>query len=490
MAESRHALLISSSAYSDEALRQLGAPGQDAALLGRILKTPAVGGFEVIRLTNPTASQAARKVEAFFTDRQFDDTLLLYFSGHGLKNDRGELFFAMRDTRRNTLRSTSLPASLVQDVMGSSNSQRQMLVLDCCYGGAFSRGLTKGDDDVDVQGLLQGYGTAVLTASTALEFAWQEGQTDGDPQQSVFTRIVAEGLRTGAADLDGDGVITMTELHRYASKHIRALGTQQTPTLSALGQEGELTVGYAKPRPRPVQTQPGAPQALDLSAFTTIHDSGAEGSVVGHAIAAAMEISLAVAGRSERLSARYAYEKARVVSGMKPFDGDGATIPSGLQTARKFGIPLDDAWPYRATERELPVDQTWEDLDKVRPRFKAAVHQIRRYEEVPYHLALRRPIVTGFTVYGDSWYGERATESGWIELAEEQNVVGGHAVVIVGFDGQRNALKFANSWGSGWGDSGFGYISRDAVEQALGQRGQGTNYWAIEVPPDAKHCLV
>lgn len=491
MTESRHALLITSSVYDDPQLHELAAPRRDAVTLGRVLGDPSVGGFDVTRLTNPTSWRAAKAVEEFFSGRQWDETVLLYFSGHGVKSDGGDLFFAMRNTSRRTLRSTSLPASLIHDVMAASNSQRQILLLDCCYGGAFARGLEKADDAVDVTGPLQGFGTVVLTASTALEFAWQEGKTEGHPQRSVFTSIVAEGLRTGEADLDGDGPISVLELHRYTSKRIQAVGSRQTPTLSAVGQEGELIIGRAPPRRRPSPVgRPGAP--LDLSSHASIYDSGPEGSVVGLAIAGAMGVSLTLAGRPERLSVRYAYAKARVLDGhAADWSSDGgATIKSGVAAAKRFGIPLEAAWPYVATKPELPPKTTWEALDKVRPRFKAAAHAISRYEEIPYHLALGRPIVAGFAVFRDSWWSDQAYETGWIAVAEDAAVMGGHAVVIVGFDGQRNALKFANSWGPEWGDSGFGYMPRKAVEQGLRGRGRRkTGYWAIEVPLDPQHCL-
>jgi hypothetical protein len=489
--ESRYALLITSSVYDDRQLQELAAPRRDAVTLGRALSDAAVGGFEITRLTNPTSWRAAQAVEEFFSDRQWDDTLLLYFSGHGVKSDGGDLFFAMRNTSHRILRATSLPASFVRDVMASSNSQRQILLLDCCYGGAFAQGLTKGDDAVDVMGPLQGFGRVILTASTALEFAWQEGKAQGQPQQSVFTRVVAEGLSTGEADLDGDGSITVLELHRYASKRIRALRAAQTPTLSTVGQEGELVIGRAplRPRPRPGD-RPGPP--LDLSSHVSIRDSGAEGSVVGLAVASATEISLSIGGRSERLSARYAYAKARVLDGQDPdsYTDTGATIPSGLKAAKQFGIPLEAEWPYVPTKPQLPPNMTWAALDNVRPRFKPVVYPISRYEEIPYHLALGRPIVAGFSVFHESWMNEQASKTGWIAVAENTQVIGGHAVVIVGFDGRKNALKFANSWGATWGEAGFGYMPRKAVEQALNDRGRrATNYWAIEVPLDPKHCL-
>jgi hypothetical protein len=245
VAEARQALLITSSVYDDPQLHALATPRRDAAVLRDVLKDSRIGGFAVERVTNPTSSRAAERVEAFFAERDWDDFLLLYFSGHGLKSDGGDLFFAMRNTVRSRLRTTSLSAGLVHEIMSTSDSQRKVLLLDCCYGGAIKRELTKADVELDVIERMQGFGTVVLTASNELEFAWQEGGSDDDPRESVFTGIVAEGLRTGDADLDGDGQISVLELHRYASQRVRALGTAQTPTLSAVGQEGELVIARA-----------------------------------------------------------------------------------------------------------------------------------------------------------------------------------------------------------------------------------------------------
>ena len=66
--------------------------------------------------------------------------LLLHFSGHGLKSDAGELFFAGSDTRPDRLGSTAVPAEFVQQCMNAARSRSVVLLLDCCYGGAFTHG--------------------------------------------------------------------------------------------------------------------------------------------------------------------------------------------------------------------------------------------------------------------------------------------------------------------------------------------------------------
>ncbi|WP_062293424.1 hypothetical protein [Nostoc piscinale] len=91
----------------------------------------------------------------------------------------------------------------------------QVVILDCCFSGAFADGLTvKGDETVDIQSQLGGKGRAVLTASTSTQYALEQQGED----LSVYTRFIVEGIETGAADIDNDGLISTDELHRYAQK--------------------------------------------------------------------------------------------------------------------------------------------------------------------------------------------------------------------------------------------------------------------------------
>jgi hypothetical protein len=492
VAEHRHALLIASSAYDDPKLQRLAAPHNDAKLLASVLKSP-VGGFSVRTLSNPTSARAGRAVEEFFTHRNYDDVLLFYFSGHGLKTDDGELFFATRNTRQKLLRSSSLPAGLLRDVMRYSGCDRQILILDCCYGGAFARGF-KSDDTVDASERFQGYGTVVLTASNALEFAWEDPDDEDADRSSVYTSVLVEGLRDLAADLDGDGRVTVEELHKFARKRIQQLHVAQTPTMSSVGQEGELVVGRGAPRPRTTS----ASANIDLAPYFIIKDSGPEGSVVGQSIAGAMEASLAYHGREERLSARYVYAKAKLLdNGEEAFrDDTGAYIETGLRVATNWGVPRAETWPYVPQQHDFPDGESWDSVDAARPRFKALVHPITSYEQIPYYLLRGQAIVTGFMVYRDMWDSPQAARDGWLQYEGESALMGGHAVAIVGYVPSRDALKFANSWGTDWGDAGFGYIDRLAVEKSLhvseeseDDAGPAPRFWAIEVPLTPEFCL-
>ena len=112
--------------------------------------------------------------------------------------------------------------------MEGSRSRQKVLVLDCCYAGAFPVGLgIKGDPSVHALEQLGGRGCVVLTSSDAMQLSFEGNQvTETGPASlrsgpsSLFTRFLIEGLRTGKADLDGDGDITLDELYSYVHDRV------------------------------------------------------------------------------------------------------------------------------------------------------------------------------------------------------------------------------------------------------------------------------
>ena len=176
MSGERHALIIATAKYSDPAIGELRAPGHDAEALKRVLADPDVGDFNVDVALDATEAALRRRVAAFFADRASDDLLLLYLSCHGLKDGRGYLFFAATDTDLKMLSATSLPADFVNREMDGTFAERVVLFLDCCYSGAWGRGMRRGDDGIiDLPQHFAGKGKAILTASNAQEYAFEDG---------------------------------------------------------------------------------------------------------------------------------------------------------------------------------------------------------------------------------------------------------------------------------------------------------------------------
>ncbi|MFC1431808.1 caspase domain-containing protein [Streptacidiphilus sp. N1-3] len=226
----RAALLVASYEYQDAGLRRLTAPAHDAEALAAVLRDPRIAGFEVTILVNATNHEVGVAISRFFRDRRREDLALLYFTGHGLKDDDGRLYLAMTNTERDSLLFTGLSAESIDHAMESCISQQKVLILDCCYSGAFPAArLAKGDTAVHTLEKFQGRGRTVLTASDSTQYAFEGDELRGQAPQSVFTHYLVEGLREGAADLDGDGDITVDELYSYVHDRVVEEMPQQRP---------------------------------------------------------------------------------------------------------------------------------------------------------------------------------------------------------------------------------------------------------------------
>jgi branched-chain amino acid transport system substrate-binding protein len=173
------ALLIGISEYESD-FSPLSAPVFDVQAFKEVLQHSEMGCFEHIKpLYNPTQQEMAVAIETFFTNYQKDDLVLLYFSGHGIKDESGKLYLATRSTQKNEkgglVHATAVSASFIQDVLRTKcRSKRQVVILDCCFSGAFAEDmLVKDDGSVDVMNQLGGEGRAVLTSSTSTQYLHQ-----------------------------------------------------------------------------------------------------------------------------------------------------------------------------------------------------------------------------------------------------------------------------------------------------------------------------
>ncbi len=242
------ALLIGVSEYKP-GLNPLPEALKDVEAMHRVLKNQDMGGFDEVKtLANPEPLEMQEAIEMLFSDRTKDDLALLFFSGHGIKDDAGRLYFATRITRKNRkgelVKATAVPANFVHDIMSNSRCRREIVILDCCFSGAFAEGMTAKDDGVvDIQKQLGGEGRAVLTASTSSQYSFEEQGAD----LSVYTRYLVEGIETGDADLDGDGVVSINEWHDYASTKVRAVQPSMKPGIYAVREGFKIRVAKIPP---------------------------------------------------------------------------------------------------------------------------------------------------------------------------------------------------------------------------------------------------
>jgi uncharacterized caspase-like protein len=237
----RLALIAASYNYSDPTLGQLRAPGHDARDLADVLGDPMIGTFDVRILINTPCDQLQRGIAQFCQQSGPNDLALVYLSCHGVLDSRGRLYYATVDTERELLPATSISAYWLNEQLEDCRARRQILLLDCCHSGAFAKG-SKGEPSLALKDRFSGRGKIVLTASGATEYSFEGANVIGQGVRSVFTRAVVDGLRTGEADQDRDGLITVTDLYHHVYDTVRAVERRQNPELWAFGAEGDLLV--------------------------------------------------------------------------------------------------------------------------------------------------------------------------------------------------------------------------------------------------------
>lgn len=171
-----------------------------------------------------------------------DDRVVVFFAGHGATRDlagggeRGFLVPVDADTEH--LQARAIPMSTLQDVQESLPAKHVLVVTDACYSGlALTRGAASaGDPRRYIAEVTKRRARQILTAGGA-----DEQVADGGPDgHSIFTFTLLQGL-DGAADLDGDGFITASELGGFVAPRVSGL-SRQTPAFGSLvgSQGGEV----------------------------------------------------------------------------------------------------------------------------------------------------------------------------------------------------------------------------------------------------------
>lgn len=178
--------------------------------------------------------------------------VMIYFSGHGFRDDKGRLYFAPPDCDRDNLALTALPQSLVKQLLDNTTRVPvKLLLLDCCHAGE-----GKGD------------GEGVSGASLAAEFKHAKGlltlascqdsevSLEWDARgQGLFTYWLCEGLK-GRADRNEDSIVDSDELHRYVFANVletsAKLGRAQNVALRPSSDwRGIAALGKLSKRPSP-----------------------------------------------------------------------------------------------------------------------------------------------------------------------------------------------------------------------------------------------
>lgn len=228
------------------------------------------------------------------------------------------------------------------------------------------------------------------------------------------------------------------------------------------------------------------PQRVDLRAdMPPIVNQGSIGSCTANALAGNLgflqQLELKKKGKqvheynSKRFvpaSRLFMYYNARALIGMQNQDS-GAYLRDGIKALNQVGVCREDLWKY--TQRNLYKKPT------KGPLTEAAKYKISQYMRLSVLFQMEQclaegfPFVFGFSVM-ESFYNVGA--NGLVPLPKKgERVLGGHAVLCVGYDSVVNLFTIRNSWGSSWGDKGHCYMPFEYLNNSQ----LASDFWTIRV---------
>jgi len=195
------------------------------------------------------------------------------------------------------------------------------------------------------------------------------------------------------------------------------------------------------------------PESADLrSKLPACYDQGALGSCTANALVGAFQAS-DPAFYGSRL---FLYYNERLLEGSVAYDA-GATLYDGVASMIKNGVCPESDWPYVVSKFAVkPTDKCYTD---------ALAHRVITAANVPQNLASMKasinaghPFVIGFAVF-TSFETPQVAATGIVPMPSmNERCLGGHAVLVVGYNDATQRWTVRNSWGTRWGDNGYFYV--------------------------------
>jgi len=218
------------------------------------------------------------------------------------------------------------------------------------------------------------------------------------------------------------------------------------------------------------------PARVDLrQGCPPVYDQGALGSCTANAIAGAIAFDQIKQALTDLFtpSRLFIYYNERVMEGTVDEDA-GAMIRDGIKSVARQGAPHEALWPYQiARFRTRPVPPAYVDARK----HPAVLYQRITQELQQFRgcLASGFPFVFGFSVF-ESFESAAVARTGTVPMpALSERLLGGHAVLAVGYDHPARRFIVRNSWGKGWGAAGYFTMPYDYLTGA----DLSADFWSI-----------
>jgi len=218
------------------------------------------------------------------------------------------------------------------------------------------------------------------------------------------------------------------------------------------------------------------PATVDLRAFSTpVEDQGILGSCTGHAVAGAIELINKKNRIVNEVSRLFIYYYERLLIGTVNYDS-GAYIRDGIKATNRWGAPLENLWPYNISKfKTAPNSAAVQDAAK---RKVTLYERALDFNACINALANGYPVIIGFTVYSSFVSGnwDRTTAVMPYPNTRSERVLGGHAVLLVGYNSSTQRFIVKNSWGTNWGDKGYFYMPYQVIQNTS----MSGDFWVIK----------
>jgi C1A family cysteine protease len=219
------------------------------------------------------------------------------------------------------------------------------------------------------------------------------------------------------------------------------------------------------------------PENVDLrTGMPPVYDQGSLGSCTGNAIAGAIEYMRKKEGLPDFVPSRlFIYYNERTIEGTVNSDA-GAEIRDGIKTVANLGACSEVDWPYDTSKfTAKPTDQCYSDAKTDLVTAYSRVDQT--VDALRVSLASGIPVVFGFTVY-ESFESDAVAKSGLVPMPGRfESSQGGHAVLMCGYDDDRQLFQVRNSWGPNFGDAGYVWMPYDYITNP----DLASDFWQIDV---------
>jgi hypothetical protein len=237
----KKALIIGVSEYNDNDIQSLEFCKNDGEKMHETLKSIAYQIPDNYKLIGHVEFDKMREAIYDFFDNpnsKADDTLLFYYSGHGIPDTDGDVYLATSEIDPDSPYRRGFSFNLLTKMMNNSPCTKIVTILDCCYSGAakISKGIGKGGDDAAAKlgtaaindkstNLQRNKGVCLLAASQAAQeaYALKEGN------HSIFTHYLLEGLKGNEKSVDTFGNVTADSLGKYVHRAIVNLPQDKRP---------------------------------------------------------------------------------------------------------------------------------------------------------------------------------------------------------------------------------------------------------------------